>query len=61
MYEGHGCAVMTMLSTAQAQDTCARRPIQQDTLGRLDAQVLEPLLMRDRQHNCLHQLLYLLV
>ena len=41
--------------------TCARRPIQENTLGRLDAKALKPFFVGDRQHYSFHQLLDLLI
>jgi len=57
----HGCRHNAKLVDAACHFTCARRPIQEDTLGRLDAKALKPFFVGDRQHNSFHQLLDLLI
>ncbi len=49
------------LVSAARRFTCARWPIQENTLGRLNAKALKPFFVGDRQHYSFHQLLDLLI
>jgi len=57
----HGCRHNARVVGAARLFTCARRPIQENTLGRLDAKALKPFFVGDRQHYSFHQLLDLLI